>query len=498
MLAQSPILDRRSLDEATLLIPEEARSVVTVETTGHPRKTVPEDALTGAIFERCIIDAPLVDRHSCLRKIALTVSVITSLSAGASFIPISLQLPAGYLFAAANFIGFFKLDIWAIRGTIDDLLGPRSEKEIVLLDRASTGTWFKGAVIAASTVIALLSQVPVALPALDYDGSLGIPAAASLVVGGLLLPIRSLQLSISKTIRAWHSNAGEAKEIEKLRETMGSMIDQRRDLFRTMGHAGQLEQVHRFKNLQEEQFIAAALEPPSEVQEPLGLLLSSRIARVVGVWIAGSLQTGLALYTFAKTKEHIIDSNAAAGVLAGAVVLSGVYLSGKSILDTTERITDSFFGMIRGQRENTLAEQLRPKLTRSLKLLGLAIDLGALGATTVIWGEFYQNNLPLRAYFETTLCLAYFLFLSTSTLDMVNEVVEEIVQHKGSQEEQDILELNCKLKKMQKLIEGSHASDLAVFIQQCPAQLKTSLLEKIGLSTERLDALGYTQQADNA
>ena len=100
---------------------------------------VQEDLLSRVIFERCIANSVLLDPHSCARKIAFGTSVMTSLSAGASFIPVSLPLPAGALFAAANFVGFFKLDMWAIRGTIHDILGPKGEKEIVLLNRSSQG-----------------------------------------------------------------------------------------------------------------------------------------------------------------------------------------------------------------------------------------------------------------------------------------------------------------------------------------------------------------------
>lgn len=457
---------------------------------------IQEDLLSEVVFERCIANTPPLDPHSCLRKIALATSITTSLSAGAAFIPVSLPLPAGSLFAAANFVGFFKLDMWAIRGTIHDLLGPRGEKEVVLLNRTAKGKCFTAAVMVASTAIALLSQVPVALPSLDYDGKLKIPAVICLFVGGALLPIRSLQLTIDKTIRARNASLGKTgKKLENLRMLMASMIDEHREMFRKMDRISKLEHIDCLQQAQgtdverARKLIEQILEEPLETQEVQKRSLSSYFPTAAGVFIAGSLQTGLAIYTFEKTKEHIVDNDVAAGTLAGSVVLSGIYLSGLSILNTTERIAGAFLRCIKGQREKSMAEQFRPKLTQSLKLLGLLIDLGALGATTVIWGDFYKNNLPAKLYFDITLCLAYFLFLSTSTLDMVDEAVAEIVQRTGSHNERQIVQLNDQLSQIKKIIEQSSLLDFSEFLGKCSNELKVKLLDRVDLSIEMLESL---------
>lgn len=465
-----------------------------------PRASTERDVLALSIFERCIGTTPLVDKTACRRNTALVTSIITAAAAGAAFVPISLHLPAGPAFAVANFIAFFNLDMWAIGQTIEDLFGPKGENEIVLLERASHGKCFTTAAVIASTAIALLSQVPVAIPSLDYDGDLKIPALISLFVGGALIPLRSLQLTIDKTMRmrnALHREEGE--KIERLRGSFEELIDKYQELFRKMDRQGQLEHVGRFQQIQGADaekatgLIEEVIKGPIEIKPVDETSLLSRLSRGFGFWIAGSLQTGLALYTFSKTKEHIIDNDIAAGAMAASVVLSGVYLSGQSIINTAENIARSFVNFIKDKREKSLVEQLRPGLSQSLKLLGGLIDLGALGATIVIRRDFYKDDLLADIYFNITFCLAYFLFLSTATLSMVDGAIGKLIQRTGSDDEKQILEHQNKLEKMKQLIERSSLLDFSIFVGGFSEDIRVKLLNKVDLTTETLNQIVTSQ-----
>jgi hypothetical protein len=450
--------------------------------------------LARAIYERCIEDADTIDRYPCGRRTALGASIIASLGANASYIPISLKLPVGPLFAIANFVGFFKLDIWAIRGTINDELGPKGEHEIVLLQRGARGKCYTIAVLASSLVVALLSQIPVALPALDYNGSLAIPSVVFLFVGGALIPIRSLQLSVNKAARLRNSGLGDvSRKVEELRLVMSSLIDQHREIFRKMGYERQLEfieSLRQFEGAELEQthaFALSILNPPLEDEEVPSRPISDYVAMGAGVVIALSLEAGLAYYTFEKSKLNIIDNSFVAVGFAASVVASSFYLAGRSIISMAQRMVGSLLNLLTCRIEKAIAHQLRPKMTIALKLLGMAIDLGALGATIVIWGDFLKDNLPAKLYFEITLCMAYFLFLSTATLDMIDEVIEESILNSDNKNERAIVQLNNRLKQFQSLIENSSLLDFGLFVAKLPAELKQKLLQRVNLSIEKLD-----------
>lgn len=455
----------------------------------------PENVLVKAIFERCIDHSPLIDNHKGSRRVALALSVISSLAANASYIPISLAMPAGPVFAAGNFLGFFKLDIWAIRGTINDILSPKGSHEIILHQRSSNNKCYTVAVIIAALAIALLSQVPVALPALDYNGALGVPSVIMLFLGGVLIPIRSLQLSINKKIRSMNCCAGEEKEQwEQLRLEMISLIDQHQGLFRQMDSPDKIAHILSLApNSQGSEvekvnsYISALFNPSLDAPVEESSSLLGRISGVSGVLLTISFEAALAYYTFCKVKENVLDNDALAGVLAGSVVASSVYLAGQSIVSTAQRMAAACLNLVTCKREKTLAEQLRPKLDLSLKLLGLAIDLTALGATIVIWGDFLKDNPSEKIYFEITMCLAYFLFLYTATLDMAGEVTEEIVQHRGTEDERQIIEFNADLQRLKKLIETSSLVDFGSFVTKLPLELRSKLLSKVDLRIENVE-----------
>jgi hypothetical protein len=459
--------------------------------TASPNAPLYPCPLVEAIEESCIPDLALVDHHYSLRLMTLVSGIATSVISGIAYAPVSLQLPGGIFFAIANTLGFSKLSIWAIRATAQDLFGPKGNKEMALLDRNSNGNCVNIAAIATSTVIAILSQLPTALPMLDYGGQWKVPGMLCVLASGMLVPIRSLQLSINRSIQLYKKSREDTGEkLERLRTVLINAIELHQTVFRKQSLE---EKEHWIASLQHNNMphslIGIALHPAPAKPVTARDLRVERIAKATGLLLTGSLQTGLALYTFAKTQQYMVSSPAAAALLAGSVVLSGIYLSGQSIISTTHRIANAALSRLTHQKDDSLAEQLRPWRARVLQLMGFVIDAGSLGATVVIWGDFYQNNLPAKTYFTTALCLAYFLFLFTSTTDMIDEAIEEDVRLRGSKEEKMVISYNDQFSKMKKIIANSSAQDLALFLESCPPELRSELLVKIDGSLELLREL---------
>ena len=454
--------------------------------------------LIRAIFENCIESQPSIDSHCIFRKVALTVSIAASLGANAAFTPISLNLPGGPFFATTNFIGFFKLDIWAIRAIIHELLGPKGDHERALISRSSQGCCYTTSVLTTSFALSLLTQVPVALPALKYDGKFKYPAVAALFAGGTLIPVSSLKQSFDHAVRARGCRTSQnEKSLEQVRSALVSAVSQYRESFVTLGIDEKLDLIEDFRQqreqgdgneaIQVDALISSILTVPETPPPTCGSSVVKGFSTAVGGAIALSLQAGLAWYTYSTTKEYVYDDNVFAGVSAGLTVLSGSYLATQSIVGTVQRIASSSLNCITRQSKKSLAEQLRPKLTLSLKLLGLVVDLGALGATVVIWDDFTGKNLPAKIYFETTLCLAYFLFLSSASLDAVDGAIEELVQRKGTPDEQQIMLLNNQLKKLEQLIQSSSLLDFGQSLGQLSDTTRENLLLRANTTVDKIE-----------
>lgn len=454
-----------------------------------------------AIFEKCLQRSELRDPYKYARRTALTVSIVASLSANASYIPISLRLPNGAIFAISNFSAFFSLDYWAISATLNDLLGPKGKCEIVLAKHKNSNRCQLVATVTTSIAVALLSQIPIAIPSLDYDGAYKIPAFVALLAGGVLFPIRSLQLSIEQTIEMMkYSFKGVRKQVELIRKEAVALTDQYRRVFQQMEYSDKLFLIDSLKRDEEfisqvNSYILTVLETSINSPQSQRTPLHNRVSLVIGAWLTGSLQTALTIYTWSKTKEYLTDDNFTAGFFTTLVIGSGLYLSGKSIIETTQRMSASMINFFCRQNERTIADQLQPKLTFGIKLVGLLINGFALGPTLVIWGDFLKDHPSERLYFEISLCAAYFLLLSTATLEIAENVVEKVIQTKGDAEAQKIVLFHKGLLELQQIFSQSSLLDFSIFLTKAPATLRNYLLSKIGLSIEALDS--YIKEISN-
>ncbi len=468
------------------------------------------DLLVNAIRENVIVKVSPQDPHPYIRNTVLAISSIASVLAGAAYVPISLQLPPeiGPLCAASNIIAFSGLDIWAIHTLVMEFLGPKGEQEALLRGHASFGKYSNLIIVAFSGIIGLLSQIPVVLPSINYneDRTTQILGAIALFTGGSLIPITSLYQSII-ALREMRNSRGELRErLNQLRTELITTIGEHQELFSKLSPKERRDYIIKMSQEKEQEedtyrFIQAICSPFLSEEEGIDREVRPLFSvtatleenpwitygtKFFGALIATSMQVGLGWYTEVKVTD-LTGSEIVGGIGAGAVVLSGIYLTSRSIITTTERISRAFFHCIKGSPQSSLAEELRPKLTRVLKFLGITIDILALGATVVIWNDFFKDNLPAKIYFEITLCLAYFLFAFTSTLDVVDSIAEELIRRKGTPPEKEALAFYQSLSKLRSLIASSSLIDFSGFISKCPDTLKNQLLAKVDLSIQQLD-----------
>lgn len=453
--------------------------------------------LCEAIAEGPIGREPLVDSHKVVRRALMALQIGVSLGANGSYFPIILR--AGTAYAVGNGLSFFALDVWAVKGTLNDALGPRGAREIELLSRNSMSGCYRGLLVTSALGLSLLAVTPNALPVLDYDGKFGVLGMIAIYLGGSILPLRSTQLSLTNGIQGLTCVLGDVgKKIAAVRREVNSLVDEYKGVFEQLGMDEKLFLIRShdaIRQLDEDgrvgpylsMILGGAVKREPTVAPSLCQRSISFGAHLPGLFLASSLETALAMYTYSKTREKITDDEVGAALFTAVTIGSVIYLNGKSIVSTTHRFACAFFNGLRCKRVRGISDQLRPKISACLKFIGLSLNLGTIGSTLVVFGDFFKDNQSEKIFFEVTMSAAFFFLTATATLDLVEEVVQEIVLSNGEASERDIILLGQELDRLKRLFEKSSLLDFSTFILQCPDAIKTSLLSKVNLSVDTLN-----------
>ena len=106
----------------------------------------------------------------------------------------------GILAAYGNCKAFFMLELWAGSGMIEESLGKKTPEEAAIFQKKRTLV-YTAAKIIFSLGISVFSQLPFALPAADHASSDSkVVAGVITLISSLIIPARSLQLSIDKAL----------------------------------------------------------------------------------------------------------------------------------------------------------------------------------------------------------------------------------------------------------------------------------------------------------
>ncbi|MGR3973387.1 MAG: hypothetical protein QRY72_02265 [Candidatus Rhabdochlamydia sp.] len=446
--------------------------------------------LSKAVMEECIERRVASDPHKIARLAIKTVCLIVSAGAKIPYIPISLTLPAGPAFAFGNTTSFFILEWWAIRATIDEALGSRGASEAQMVKRGGKGFLYQIATLVGALVISIFPQIPIALPALDYDGQFKVLGFITLLAAGVFIPIRSLQLTVDNILKKFMIDES-GKKIQQLCFSMAGLIQEERDLFRQLPYQDKLQMISRLDDIRKSQdfsgYIKELFTPKVGHKVVKESSLCKKISFAAGIALTAAFEAALVMYTWEKTQEHFIDNEAAAGAIAITTGISWLYLTGQAIIGTTQRVSQAVVNLIKRQKDPSIASQIYPKLTFALKSLGMINTVLALGPTVVIWGEFYASNRYEQVAVEIVMCSSLFLLLSTATLDIIQDFIQQLIQHKGSSDQQLIARLDHEFQKFQTLLRQSALPDIAAFVMDLPEDIKGRLLNQAAITQEMLD-----------
>lgn len=438
--------------------------------------------------------AVISDSHACLRRTVFIGQSLISGTAAYYAIPLSKGLPAWEVFATGSFVGFYLFDVWAIRNAVEGILGPTTESAAILFSHTNKGLCRRVMVLSGSATIAAISQVPAGIIEAKYNSPKynQVLAFISTVLAGSFLPTLSIQVMIDAALRERTFSQLETT-LDLVQQNMVGLVRQYRELFVRTPFQRKLLLIGRFNLLSASPKnggrINQLVRDMVKARNQVPVKRSNRCERVMnglatcnGVVLASVAQTVLGMYSFSNAmevfEERVEYPKAVAGVWAGLVVSSS-YLMSKAIVDTSRRLTTTFVNVVIRREEKTISEQLRPKTVFASKFLGLVIDLLAQGAGWVVWGDFYKEyDDNTKNFFRGTMCSAMFLLLFTASLDLVNELTEYCIRHKGNGQEKEIIQFYDQLQQIAKLVEGSSFRDFSIFLTKLPPETARVLLQK--------------------
>lgn len=434
------------------------------------------------------------------KNIEIPVKImVTIVAAGARifYIPISLRLPLGPIFAAGNCVSFFVLEYWAATKSIKKFVLDQ-EDEIQFLSESRVSKTQSITTFFAAEIIALISQVPNVFAAYNYNKKeYRILAGVVTGVSGSLFTLHSVQLSLSQKLKRETLDQTQQKLLEIKKELI-ELTNVNNSNFLNKSHQEKLKflsEINSIRDLDEADFRSEnylknifTIQKRQPMVHSICRKIGENCITVGGIGLNLTLQTAVAMYVFTQTKNDIYDNDYLAVFFSSLVVLSNVHLMGSSIASTSKRAYHAAIDTLFRKSTPSISEQYRPKLTFALKILFLTMNGFGLGPNIVIWGEFFDNQ-TLQRYFQSTICISMFLILFTASLDMVDEVVEYLIEKTGTSEERKILRMSKEFKQLEYLLSKFSLGNIGRFIENLPNDFKRDLLERFHITKENIDIL---------
>jgi hypothetical protein len=440
-------------------------------------------------------------RCKTVAKVSLFVTVgVLSAGAKVPFIPISLKFGdlagkwvgadggkvLGILSAYGNSTGFFILEFWAGKAIINDALSSRRTESCVQCKQF--------VILPVAVALALVSQLPSALAGVQYNNKdYRYVAGSVLLVTGSILPTRSLQLAANDACMiSFRKKTQSIMEVKK--QELLDLISENHQLYLNMPKNDKLALIGQINEIQAKntedaiyEYLSILLSVPDDnAIDTHRALCRNTTLKCMGL-ATGTILTGLFHYalgefTHDKSKEYILDNEISAITFAALAVSVNFYLLGSSIIRTAQRVFITTGNLLCGSYNPSIADQINPGLSFSLKLVGLVTDVFALGPTLVIWPEFYKDSEVKKYLFTISISISLFLILFTSTLD----IIDDIVEGSSRNDSKAIVELDRAYQKLMLVISRSALIDFVAFHANLPEEFKNQFFSRLEETGERL------------
>lgn len=477
-----------------------------------------QSKISDFIDNRIINDIPL-DEEKKIKTIARnffkTIGIIIAGLGKATFIPINMKLKNFGDFrialAAGNTLGFWALQNWPLLTLIDDLSESLSPEEKALFNKNKSNCLSKTLSFTSAGLLSLSSQAISGYLAYIYNNNNPLMPIA-IMVSDIPFPFYSALLGIEKFSENRNYSDFE-KKLEALKSEMYKLNESNRAIFlhqNIKDTRSNFSSLTKIKRIQEKEnrikaFLPLVLNKESNIKQSTinkignvffglnGLIFTVSHMILLGIvsYSGGNIITKAILGSKSKVVPII------AGISSSIITISSnIYLEGKSNIKRAQRIFNTSYNLCTHKLKPNLSEQLRPKLSYSLKLAGFLTSALSWGPSVQVCNDYIKNT-KLRTFIQITGSLAVVLLVSTAISDMVDRFLEWHIGKTGNNEEKDLMKTNEKLKRLSKVIEKSSLIEFAKFIKLYPIENINELKEQNKITEKDLDDYIETKYSKN-
>ncbi len=423
-------------------------------------------------------ELPEIDKKTALYMLRAGLIMI-SIFGESGYVNISLQLPAGYLFAFCNVFTFMVLGYDCGDTLIKSLLEVKTPEQERLKRRPLP--LYLGVVTGiANAALACLSQIPGVFPALVYnDRKYGVPLVVAGFASSLWFPAASLQ----GQTELMFSRIGQNPKALDIQDRLIGILQENKSYFINLPldqKAVFIRALQLAKSLDRSQDpVTGYLKAIVSVREPSAPAVLSPIQQVflgsasgVGVFLTLGYQAGCAWYTEEITKEYITKDTTLLAIFCSAAIIATMFISKLYIADSARGFSKSLIDRVDGKVPDNLAEQLRKNQTITAKVTACFLCLMALGPIVVIWQDFFKGNRALQLTFTPVMCASYFLLLSTPELKIIESLIESKIIKEGSSIEKEMIETVYEYDNLISFIQKSSPETSEKFISLLPREVQ--------------------------
>ncbi len=442
--------------------------------------------------------------HLIARRALQAASVVAGFAGRIPFIEINLQLGGdnkvyGGFLAYGTCASFGYLVSYSLLEIVNLQMQPLSREEQVLME-SRTSPSLKKVFFAASTVLGFGTQIPFAYIAYKYN------EPSTLNPDGLVMPIMVFAIDswVSvysgymglKTLRERQSLTDYEKWLSGVRGKMHALIEGNRQLLAVVGKETRNDFIGSYERIKR---IDSAPDRVKELYTLFTRRISDRTfnppkyAKYIDYtvksygYLCAACNIGTLGYIAWLGTDELTDNLYADTTVTSLYVGTALYLNATAIPETAVILFNLFKDLFTCSYQPTLSDQLTPKLSFSLKALGLATAALSYGPAVELSRDYYGSHEGLEIFMEVTLSCATTFLVSMAILSITNQVLECKIEKMGNEEEKAIITIHKKMKLLASTLASSPLIETALFLKVLPQEAVEHLINETEITTSNLD-----------
>lgn len=443
--------------------------------------------------------------HLVARRALQVTSVVAGFGGRIPFIEMNLDLAGdnkvyGGVLAYGTCASFGYLVSYSLLEIVDSQMKPLSHEERALMESRTSPT-LKKVFFVTSTILGFGTQIPFAYIAYKYN------EPSTLNPDGLLMPIMVFAIDswVSvysgymglKTLREKQSLTAYEKELSAARGKMYGLIEANRQLLTVVGKETRNDFIASYESIQ-------TLDDAPDRLAALYTLFTRRISdqtfdppkyakyidytvKAYG-YLCSACNIGTLGYIAWLGTDELTDNIYANITVTSLYVGTALYLNATAIPETAVTLFNLFKNIFTCNYQPTLSDQLTPKLSFSLKALGLVTAALSYGPSIELSKDYYGSHEELEVFMEITLSCATTFLVSMAILAITDQILEYKIEKMGNEEEKSIMKIHKKMKNFSSILASSPLIEIALFLRALPQETVNQLIEHTDITISNLES----------